>query len=119
MIQLSQSHIRAIALGAAVGLASCARTMTPPHAATGPSANLSASLIGPSKILAVRPVSRVGDGGVSGVLSMIGAADAPREAGQEVILRDAHGRVLSVLRPADRSAPGSQGTHAANEIPDS
>jgi hypothetical protein len=50
---------------------------------------------------------------------MIGAADAPREAGQEVILRDANGRVLSVLRPADSSAPGSQGPHAANEIPDS
>jgi hypothetical protein len=100
MTQLSQSSFRAAALFAAVGLASCARTVTPAHLTTEPSANLSADLIGPIKIIAIRPVRHVGAGGVSGVLSMIGAADAPREAGQEVILRDAHGRVLSVLRPA-------------------
>ena len=119
MIALSQVPIRAAALVAAIGLAACARPTPPPHLAADPSATFSASLIGPSKILAVRPVSRMGDGGVSGVLSMIGAADAPREAGQEVIMRDAHGRVLSVLRPADNAAPGQHTPHAANEIPDS
>ncbi|GAA5265391.1 hypothetical protein ACOSOMT5_P1816 [Acidiphilium sp. MT5] len=119
MNPLSRSYFRAAALFTAVGLTSCARAVTPGPLAADPSATLSASSIGPSKILAVRPVSRIGAGGVSGVLAIIGAADAPREAGQEVILRDANGRVLSVLRPADSSAPGSQGPHAANEIPDS
>jgi hypothetical protein len=53
------------------------------------------------------------------VLSIIGAANAPREAGQEVIVRDAHGRVLSVLRPVGTVAPLNQSHRAADEIPDS
>ncbi|HQU22670.1 MAG TPA: hypothetical protein PKX13_00155 [Acidiphilium sp.] len=64
-------------------------------------------------------MSRVGAGGVSGVLSTIGAANVPREAGQEVIVRDAHGRVLSVLRPVGSAGPLNQTHRTADEIPDS
>ncbi|HQT87899.1 MAG TPA: hypothetical protein PK677_05025 [Acidiphilium sp.] len=124
MTKLPQARIWAVvcqatALILALGLVSCARTATPPNLAGNRPADPSAAFIGPSKILAVRPVSRVGAGGVSGVLSTIGAANVPREAGQEVIVRDAHGRVLSVLRPVGSAGPLNQTHRTADEIPDS
>ena len=82
---------RVIALGAVLAVAACA---APPAA---PTATLKPALAD-HRILAVRPVSAAGSGSVSGVLATIGVGPIPRQIGQELIIQNAHGRVLSVVR---------------------
>jgi len=94
-----------VALGTVLAVAACAAPPAVPTSSDSPSNPTPVA----GRILAVRPLSAAGSGTVSGVLAVIGVGTILHPIlqgpGQEVIMQNAHGRVLSVVRAV--TAPGT------------